>query len=210
MNITYLINTLSEGKGIPNRVAALGAHLDALGESVSMITFDRAGRELPETVRVYEPRLIGAQKLPFRLVSSKNGACNAIASGSIARELKKTQPQLVCVDYTPLDRYANNLKKKFGYKVLYTYHGTADPAMYEGAQRQQRIDARAAIHREAAKSDLVMAVSEHTKRELAEVGIDSIVMPNGVDRTFFTPTKQFPNLQKDTSGAAICGQVYRA
>ena len=196
MNITYLINTLSEGKGIPNRVAALGEHLDALGEQVSMVTFDLAGRELPDSIVVREPRLIGSQKLPFRLVSSKNNFFNGVACRSISRELNKTKPDVVCVDYTPLDRYANRLKNKLGYKVLYTYHGTADPAMYEGAQRQQRIDARAAIHREAAKADMVMAVSEHTKRELADAGIDSMVMPNGVDMDFFNPNKILPNFQK--------------
>ncbi|MDX9702230.1 MAG: glycosyltransferase family 4 protein [Candidatus Auribacterota bacterium] len=196
MNITYLINTLSEGKGIPNRVAALAVRLDELGESVSIVTFDRGNRELPDTVGVHEPRLIGSQKLPFRFVSSGKKLFFAVASHSISREFKKTAPQVVCVDYTPLDIFANSLKNKFGYKVLYTYHGTADPAMYEGAERQKRTDARLAIHREAAKADLVMAVSEYTKKELAHAGIDSVVMPNGVDLNFFKPDKTLPNLHK--------------
>lgn len=196
MRITWLINTLSEGKGIPNRVVALASELSRLGEDTGIVTCDRALRELPDAVTVRQPKLIGSQKLPFRFVASTNPVFTNVARRSIYRDLKQLNPQVVCVDYTPLDRFANRLKAKLRCKVLYTYHGTADPMMYEGAQRRQRMAARNDIHREAALADCVVAVSEHCKRELADVGIESHVVPNGVDRVFFNPDKVLPNIAK--------------
>ncbi|MCD6460569.1 glycosyltransferase family 4 protein [bacterium] len=196
MNITYCFNTLQEGKGIPNRVAACSEQLARLGENVSIVTFNKANRRLPDNIIVKEPVLFKNQRLPFVTVDSKNMFLNSIASRSLSACFRELNSDVVCVDYTPLDRFVNKLKQKSGFKVLYTYHGVADPLMYKGAERKKREQARETIVAQCALSDFVVAVSEYTKNELKRHGIQSEVVPNGVDRSFFCPDKFFPNFEK--------------
>ena len=206
MNITYCFNTLQEGKGIPNRVVACSEQLASLGENVSILTFNKAGRALPAGIRVKEPVILKKQRLPFVTVDSVNFFLNSIASKTLSGCFRDLNPDVVCVDYTPLDRFANQLKKKLGFKVLYTYHGVADPLMYEGAEREKRRQAREAIVSQCAKADYVAAVSEYTKKELEQHGIESEVIPNGVDRSFFCPGKMFPNFEKQSPTLVYIGR----
>jgi len=197
MKINFLINSLSEGKGIPNRVMSLATLLASSSHEISIVTMDKAGRAIPPNVTVREPKLFFAQKLPYKFVESKSTLLNKIASLSIGREFRSVSPDVVLVDFTPMDIYANSLKRKFGYKVVYTYHGIADPMMYEGQERQKRIDARKKIFEQLRNVDLITAVSEYTKAELNAEGIEAEVVPNGVDVDFFSPGKNFGNLKKD-------------
>ena len=131
---------------------------------------------------------------------------NGIACRTLTSNLKELKPDAVCVDYTPLDRFADKIKKKLGFKVLYTYHGVADPLMYEGAERAKRVQARQAIVSQCAKADYVAAVSEYTKKELEQQGVDSEVIPNGVDRSFFCPGKTFANFEKKNPTLVYIGR----
>ncbi|MEW6534448.1 MAG: glycosyltransferase family 4 protein [Candidatus Auribacterota bacterium] len=196
MKITFLINTLSEGKGIPNRVASMAVALDKKGDTVSIVTFDRANRSLPDSIRVLEPKLFGKMRLPYRFLEMKSGLFNALARTSIMACLKRLAPEVVVVDFVPVDRYAMGCRKKLGYKVVYTYHGIADPEMYTGEDRRKRIETRDAMHAQVRRADYVMAVSWHTARELESLGIQSVVVPNGVDMDFFRPGKKLPAIQK--------------
>jgi len=197
MKINFLINSLSEGKGIPNRVVSLASILPSFANSVSIITMDKAGRRLAQNTDVIEPKLFVSQKLPYKFLESHIPLLNKIAESSIGKEFKQLKPDVVLVDFTPMDRYANRLKKKYGFKVVYTYHGIADPMMYEGKERQKRIDARKKIFAQIRKADIITAVSEYTKKELEAEGIPAQVVPNGVDTEFFSPGKIFGNLKKD-------------
>ena len=85
-------------------------------------------------------------------------------------------------------------------KVAYTYHGIANPLHYEGAARDARIAARAAIHHNVRDADLVHSVSRFCAGELEAEGIASDVLPNGVDTTIFGPDRRIPAMK---SGAPL-------
>ncbi len=196
MKINFLINTLSEGKGIPNRVVGVASELSRREHDVSILTLDRSNRSLPSKIVVKQPYLIGNQQLPFRFIESDNILFNSIVKNKLGSQIKQLTPDVMFVDFSPLDKFANALKEKFGYKMIYTYHGIADPYLYEGKARELRIRTREKIHNEVKKADHVMAVSEYTKNELADKNIKSDVVPNGVDMDFFNPSKKFINLKK--------------
>ncbi len=197
MRLNFFINTLVEGRGIPNRVVDLAGELSALGEDVSILTFDRANRFVRQGVSVTEPMLTKTRRLPYRTVELQNLLLNKFALMKLSAEMKRINPDVVFTDYTPLGKYAGILKKKLGFKFIYTYHGVADPDMYKGEERQARIMVRNAIHNEVKKADFVAAVSKYTQNVLAHEGIDSEVVPNGVDTSFFRPGRQLANLDKN-------------
>lgn len=195
--INFFVNTLSEGRGIPNRVVSLASEMSRSGDGVSILTFNRSNRSLPETLTIKEPMFGRTRRLPYKTVEIHNALLNKIAERSLERAFKELKPDVVFVDYAPLDRFAVKLRKKAGYKLIYTYHGVADPDMYEGKERERRIAVRNAIHAEIKKADLVTAVSEYTKQELAKIGVNALVVPNGVDTSCFRPGLHLPNLHKD-------------
>jgi len=195
MRIAFLETTIEEGKGIPNRAVALASGLAVLGYDVTLLTF-RADREsLPPRVRVLPFRSIGNLPLPFRSANASNPLVWRAANLFIQRAIDRVDPEIVCVDYTPLDAFALYGRGRRSYRVVYTYHGVASPEHYEGAAREARMRNRAAIHRHVRDADLVLSVSRFCAEELSSAGVRSEVLPNGVDAEFFHPSHRIPALR---------------
>jgi D-inositol-3-phosphate glycosyltransferase len=195
MRIAFLETTLEEGKGIPNRAVALAGGLAALGHDVTLFAFRRDRDAIPGGVRVLPFRSLGSLPLPFRAANTSNPLLRAAANRFIQRALDGVRPDVVCVDYTPLDHFALYGRGRRAYRVVYTYHGVANPAHYEGAAREARIRNRGLIHRHVRDADLVLAVSRFCAAELAALGVASEVLPNGVDTEAFHPARRIAALR---------------
>lgn len=197
MRVAFLETTLEEGKGIPNRAVALSGELASLGHDVTLLTFRIDRPEFPKNVRVRRLRSLGSAPLPFRLVNASTTVARKIANRFIQRAIDNVSPDVVCVDYTPLDWYPLYGRGGRPYKVLYTYHGVANPAHYHGAAREARVRVRAAIHSHIRDADLVHSVSRFCAAELEAVGVASRVLPNGVDTRTFTPHRRIPAMRSE-------------
>lgn len=195
MRIAFLETTIEEGKGIPNRAVALASGLADLGHEVTLLAF-RVNREnLPHGVRVIPFRAIGPLPLPFRAANTSNPLLWRAANLFIQKAIDRVNPEILCVDYTPLDAFALYGRGRRRARVVYTYHGVANPEHYEGAAREARVRNRAAIHRHVRDADLVLSVSAFCARELEEAGVRSEVLPNGVDTEYFHPRKRIAALR---------------
>jgi glycosyltransferase involved in cell wall biosynthesis len=195
MRIAFLETTLEEGKGIPNRAVALAGELASRGHDVTLLSFRPDRPELPRGVRVRRLRAVGPVPLPFRIANAAGPAAKQIANFFIQRALDAASPDVVCVDYTPLDWFALYGRGPRPYRVVYSYHGVARAAHYAGAAREARVKVRAAIHRHVRDADLVLSVSRFCAGELEEAGVASEVLPNGVDTSFFHPERRIPALR---------------
>lgn len=195
MRIAFLETTLEEGKGIPNRAVALASGLAALGHDVTLLAFRTDREGLPPGPRVLPFRSIGKLRLPFRTADSSNPLLWRTANHLIQKTIDRVNPEIVCVDYPPLDAFALHGRGRRRYKVVYTYHGVANPEHYEGAAREARIRNRATIHRHVRDADLVLSVSAYCAEELSAVGVRSEVLPNGVDAELFHPSRRVPALR---------------
>ncbi|MDP3937012.1 MAG: glycosyltransferase family 4 protein [Deltaproteobacteria bacterium] len=194
MRITFLETTLEEGKGIPNRAVALAGGLASLGHDVTLLSFRTDRADLPAGVRVRRVPALGAVPLPFRLANASAPPLHAAAGFFIQRALASLAPDIVCVDYPPLDRHALEARGGRAYKVAYTYHGVANPAHYEGAAREARVRTRATIYRNVREADLVLSVSRFCAGELEAEGVSSVLLPNGVDTKVFAPGRRIAAL----------------
>jgi glycosyltransferase involved in cell wall biosynthesis len=195
MRLVFLETTIEEGKGIPNRAVALASGLSSLGHDVTLLAFRTDRENLPPGLRVLPLRSIGNLPLPFRAAQSSNPLLWRAANLFIQRAIDRADPEIVCVDYTPLDAFALYGRGRRRYKVVYTYHGVANPEHYEGAAREARIRNRTAIHRHVRDADLVISVSRFCAREIEAAGTRSEVLPNGVDTEFFHPGRRIPALR---------------
>ena len=206
MRIAFLETTLEEGKGIPNRAVALASGLAALGHDVTLFAFRTDREGIPPGLRVLPFQSIGNLPLPFRAADSSSPLLWRAANLFIQRALDRVAPEIVCVDYTPLDAFALHGRGRRRYRVVYTYHGVANPDHYEGAAREARIRNRAAIHRHVRDADLVLSVSRYCAGELEAAGVTSEVLPNGVDPDLFHPGRRIAALRGD---APLCLHVGR-
>ncbi len=200
MRIAFLETTLEEGKGIPNRAVALAGGLASRGHHVTLLSFRTDRPDIPSDVRVCRFPALGLVPLPFRLANATNPVAKRTANFFIQRVLDAIAPDVVCVDYTPLDWFPLYGRGARSYKVAYTYHGIANPKYYEGAAREARIATRATIHRNVRDADLVHSVSRFCAGELEAEGIASEVLPNGVDTAAFDPGRRIPAMK---SGAPL-------
>ncbi len=197
MRIAFLETTLEEGKGIPNRAVALAEGLSAAGHDVTLLAFRTDREQIAPRVRILPIRSVGSLPLPFRLADSRNPLAWRAANHFIQKALDRVDPEIVCVDYTPLDAFALHGRGRRRYKVVYTYHGVANPEHYAGPARGARLRTRAAILRHARDADLVLSVSRYCAGELEAEGVASEVLPNGVDTEFFHPDRRIPALRTD-------------
>ena len=197
MRIAFLETTIEEGKGIPNRAVALAGGLASLGHEVTLLAFRRDRPGLPPNVRVLPLRALGRLPLPFRAANTSRPALRSLVNILLQGAIDALAPDVVCVDFPPLDWYAVHGRGRRKYKVAYTYHGVANPMHYEGAAREARIRNREAILRSAAGADLVLAVSHHCATELRASGIHAQVLPNGVDTAAFHPDRGITALRGD-------------
>ena len=206
MRIAFLETTLEEGKGIPNRAVALAGGLASRGHHVTLLAFRTDRPDIPRDLRVRRIPALGFVPLPFRLANASNPAAKSVANFFIQRALDAIAPDVVCVDYTPLDWFPLYGRGARSYKVAYTYHGIANPVHYEGTAREARIATRAAIHHNVRNADLVHSVSRFCAGELEAKGIASEVLPNGVDTAAFEPDRRIPAMK---SGAPLLLYVGR-
>ena len=192
MKITFF-SSMMPFAGMDNRVVSLANRFVDLGHDTSIFTFFLGRDDIDPRVKIdiYTPLNLEPNTFLFL---SKYAVFRHFFSFPIAKQLKKVNPEILCVDYTPMDWYARKAKRKLHYKLVYTIHGLMDRSLCP--KGSWYIQFKKQLHEVADSADLVVAVSNSVKMQLREEGIDSVVIPNGVDTDFFRPNKILPGLTK--------------
>ncbi len=176
MNFVFMFNAVTLGSGYVNRNYNLAKKMRQKGENAWFFTFiKRREFDIP----------IESVGIPARLVDAP--VLKHYLSFRTTRQLKRLNPKYLHVDFTPIDEYAYHASRKLKASVVYSYHGVADPTLYEGKARKIRIKQLERIHKNIRNADLRISVSKYMQRELEEQGIDSHVVYNGIDPEFFRP-----------------------
>ncbi len=181
MKIAIAVNTLSHDSGIPNVAVRTANALVAAGAEVSFLTLVPGGRDdLSARIPVVPvfPRRRGAH----RLFSS--GWTRPVAGALARNALAKTGPDVVVVNYPPLDRCFAVKRRRW--KLVYFYHNVTPPELYTGTERSRREKEDARILSLLPRCDAVVTNSRFTAAKVRErCGIDATVIHPGVDLSVF-------------------------
>lgn len=188
MRVTFGTDgSLTPNTGMNNRAVSLANTLVNRDIDVSFFTFIKKRDDIDSRVRIVE-------YTPFNLSynlfynASERFFSKFLFPTLIAKQIRKLRPDIFCVDYPPMDRYAVRLRDYLHFKLLYTYHTVTDPSLYLAhANRLKLRRYEKHVNQVAARADIVIAVSNFAKRYLIERNIESSLLYNGVDTDFFRP-----------------------
>lgn len=186
-----VVNTLERGFAIPNCVENLTRWYNRLGHTAKVFTFKKT--ESFYDVPSEECHFAGS-RIPVTFL--RHPLFRWTAFTSLYSCLKRFQPDIVNVDYTPLDWHVSLLKKFLPFKMSYTYYGAPPADLYEGSLRTEKIQRKKTMFHFIKKADIVISISEFLQKELKEEKISSHVIPVGIDTELFCPSKKLPNIEK--------------
>lgn len=191
MKIAMVVNTLERGFAIPNCVENLTRCYNQLGHTAKIFTFKKTE---PFYKVPYEECRFAGKRIPVSFL--EHPVFRWMATAALYSSLKHFQPDIVNVDYTPLDWHVSQLKKVLHFKMSYTYYGAPPSELYEGNLRKEKISRKQRMFRYLKKADMVISISQFLQKELNEGKIASKVIPVGIDTEHFIPGKKFPNIEK--------------
>ena len=189
MRIVFTSNgILTPYAGMNNRAVSLANHIINSNKEVSFFVFLNTRNDIDPKIKVieYSPLKIGSQSIIFR-TTERFRISKYLFSKLVSRQLNRMEPDVVCVDHQPMDWYINEAKKHARFNVVYTYHSDVDPNLYSGKMREIMEKYRRHSLEVAKDADLTIAVSNFVRKQLAENGINSTVVYNGVDTERFKP-----------------------
>ncbi len=197
-----VVNTLERGFAIPNCVENLTRWYNLLGHTAKVFTFKKT--ESFYDVPSDECHFL-SRRVPVSFLGHPLFRWTAFAS--LYSCLKRFQPDIVNVDYTPLDWHVSLLKKFLQFKMSYTYYGAPPADLYEGSLRTEKIQRKKIMFHFIKKADIVISISRFLQKELTEEKILSHVIPVGIDTDLFCPAKKFPNMVKQGTVLLHVGRI---
>ena len=183
MRILFFMNILRDGAGMINREISYAEQLVERNHTVKILSYFKPTAKVNPRIKVsciYPTKYI--DKLYDSLVSKPYAFIN------IFIQLFIYKPEIVMVDLPGEARWAVMFRRFFNYKVIFTYHGVADPGFYSGEDASKLKKLRDFGHNMLKKVDRVIVVSDFLQEEVSKLGIAAQTLHNGFDQFLFNPT----------------------
>ncbi len=189
LRILFYLNILRDGAGMINREAGFAEELAARGHEVTILSHFRATKSVAKPVRVET-----VFKTPYTnwLYDRPFGFPKTIHT--FQRVVRRLRPHVVMVDLPQEAKWAIRYRRKYGYRVLFTYHGVANGKYYSGQEAETLDRLRNFGHEMLRQSDSIVVVSDFLKDEIDSLGRSAHRLHNGVDRKLFSSSRSFKNL----------------
>jgi len=204
MKITFGTNgTLTHYAGMDNRAVSLANHIINRNKVVSFFTFINKRDDIAPQIKVIEYTPFHLSYDAFYNSSKIFPPSKYLFSTLITKQLRNINPDIVCVDYPPMDWYAAKSKDILNFKLIYTYHTVTDPDLYSGQKRKELMEQKKHVDEVATHADMVVAVSDFARQQLLKKNIKSVVIFNGVDTNFFRPNNSFLSSHTTMNGPIL-------
>ena len=175
--VVFYVNILRDGAGMINREIGFSRQLYLKGYDVSIISHFKPTRLSPDVgikmKTVWNTRYLN--------ILYNNILLFPITFIKLFIILVQLRPEILFVDLYQEAWWGLVFKAIFRYKVIFTYHGVADSKFYSGKKREELIRERQASHKILKKVDEVIIVSNYMRKELADIGVESATIYNGIE-----------------------------
>ena len=198
MKILFFVNILREGAGMINREISYAEELVQRKHEVRILSYFKATATIDPIVKVnciYPTKYIGMLYDHF--------LSKPYAFFKILLHLIIFKPDVVMVDLPGEARWALRFRSLFKYKIIFTYHGVANPRFYKGEDAQKLVKLRNFGHEMLKKVDQVLVVSDFLQDEVKQLGITAHTVHNGFNQALFNKQNR---PQKDRNKIVFIGR----
>jgi len=189
-SVFFFMNWLRDGAGMINREIGFAEELAERGAKVSVASHFRPSNHLKN------PDIPVDTVVPTRYLDLfyQHALTKPWVGLRIKKILAKHRPEIVFVDLPAEAYWALKFRKKFGYKIVFTYHGVADSSFYAGDEAKALDDQRAWCHKLLRDVDQVIVVSDFLLAETEKAGVEAKRLHNGFDTDRCSPERRIKNL----------------
>ena len=202
LRVVFFLNILRDGAGMVNRELGFAEALAKAGATVTVLSYFKPA-SIPAIEGLTFKRILPVKYYDF-LYETGVGFCAAYLR--VRRAFAQLKPDLVFVDLPHEASWAVRFRAALHYRVIFTYHGVANSAFYEGAVARALDQTRAAGHTQLQQVDRVLVVSDFLLAETESIGVSATRVHNGVDCRRFNPERKLNNITQSGPTVLFIGR----